>query len=78
MSKANIMRKSEMEFSLTLRSVGKMRFPKSTLNFLHQTESHLMSPTFMFSGSLRVTSSLAAPFRMGALSSLYSKYPDST
>ena len=61
-----------MEFGLTLRSVGKIRFPKSTPNFLHQTESHLMSPTFMFSGSLRVICSLAAPLRMGALWSLYS------
>merc|ERR1719481_2504322 len=61
-----------LEISGILTSVAKITFPKSTENFLHQTESHFSSETFKCSGRIRVTASLEAAPRIGASSFLYS------
>merc|ERR1719481_1730380 len=61
-----------LETSGILTSVAKITFPKSTENFLHQTESHFSSETFKCSGRIRVTASLEAAPRIGASSFLYS------
>merc|ERR1719481_2130839 len=60
-----------LEISGILTSVAKITFPKSTENFLHQTESHFSSETFKCSGRIRVTASLEAAPRIGASSFLY-------
>ena len=53
------------------RLSGKMRLPKSTVNLLHQTETHLRSPTFMLAGSVRVIFSSSERPSTGALWSRY-------
>ena len=53
------------------RLSGKIRWPKSTLSLLLQTEIHLRSPTIMPAGILRAILSPSDLPRTGALWSLY-------
>merc|ERR1711892_1177140 len=57
----------------TSGSVGKIKFPKSTENFLHQTDIHFKSETLICAGRVNTRSSSTETPRTGASPFVYSK-----